>query len=259
MTKESVQKMPYNVDMKILDKILAELSHTGEKGMGITQMWTNIGEVKNLNKSYSLNMAKFLGLVETQGNTVKLTSQGRLAIISNESKRKEMFAKNLPEKYEAMYKWIKFRPKQQMLSGDLKTEYFKTYGDISSKLLLERVIATFMKYLEHIGLAQCAGKGQGAKIILTDFGQRLLDLPIYQRGTLEKPGITASPLKDETLPPENEENAAEHPIKISSPGRFPFFHDIRSESDWKVIDSFVESIKEDWKKKTNPRKSQTGK
>ncbi|MFH1337555.1 MAG: hypothetical protein ABIH55_01635 [Nanoarchaeota archaeon] len=243
MTSKDENKMPYNVDMKVFDKIINELQHTKEDGISSDKLWINIGESKNLNKSYSLNMTKFLGLVELAGNNIKLTKFGRMVAINSENKRKVMLAKKLPDKYVAMSKWINMSPHYQMQSGDLKTKYVESFNDIHSPLLLERSVATFIKYLEHIGMATFSGKGKGAKATLTEFGREMLTSSSEEFSK-----------KDENEPKQltynhkyhDEKNG--HLITINTPGRDEFSFDIKSESDWSVIDSFINSIKEDWKK-----------
>jgi hypothetical protein len=253
MSKKAELKLPYNVDFEIFDKILGELQHTKEDGINVNTMWINTGEAKNVNKSYSLNMAKFLGLIEIVGDNVKLTKTGRLVTLTSEGKRNEMLVRNLPDKYIAMYKWIKLSPNHQMQSGDLKVKYHETYGDIHSQNLLERSIATFMKYMEHISVATHSGKGKGAKVILTDAGKTILD-SIPTHFTDNKENTDAHDIKSHKLAFKEQSPLEDgsHIITIISPGRQDFAYEIRAKTDWDVIDKVIESMKRDWETKNKP-------
>jgi hypothetical protein len=200
-------------------------------------------------------MAKFLNLVETDGGIVRLTNAGRSAMLAPDDKLKEVLAKSLPDKYMTMFKWLKLAPDQQMHIWEMKAAYTKGFQDEKpSSIVLGRIVSTFVDYLEYLGLVEHIGKGQGSKIILTTFGKQLLDKPLHH--VVEKQSVGSQPPQG-GIPSKEVDKDLTHPITVISPGRQPFTYDIQSESDWKVVDSHIESIKEDYKKKANLRKGLT--
>lgn len=85
--KETSKPLPYNVSMKRFDSLLNELKGVGNEGISLETLWVNMGMVKNLNRSYILNFAKYLGLVESNNNRAWLTNLGRKASIAYGEKR----------------------------------------------------------------------------------------------------------------------------------------------------------------------------
>jgi len=251
MTKEENPKKivpPYNTDTTVLRKIIDDLKNSGSDGVNLKTLWANIDETKNLNKSYTLNMAKFLNLVDTDNVKVWLTPLGRSIGYLSEEKRNTLLAQNLPEIYMTMFKWLKYSPTEDMLANDFKVRFINTFGDLSSPVLLDRAIASFLHYCESIGLLKYVGRGRGAKAILTEFGKKVLDLPQED----VKNGTPKQPKQELSKSEPSESLQGEYPIRITTKDRV-FDWDIKTDADLQVIDSVVNSIKEIWKSKKDKK------
>lgn len=244
--KDQSSSLPYNTDVDILDKILKDLKNTGNEGISLDTLWADINETKNVNKRYTLNMAKFLGLIDTDGIKVWLTPLGRSIGYTSIEKRNTTLAHNMPEKYRTIFKWIKFSPSHEMSAGDIKAQFVTTFGNPASTLVLDRSIASFLNYCQYIGLLEYKGKGKGAKAILTDFGRKVMDLRIDEQKEL----TVSQPTKESEI--ESLPDTDSYPIRIITRDR-NFKWDIKSEADLGVVDSVINSIKSSWK---NPKKKE---
>jgi hypothetical protein len=251
MTKEEKKEkvaIPYNTDTTVLGKILDDLKNSGSEGVNLKTLWANIGESNNQNKSYTLNMAKFLNLVDTDGAKVWLTPLGRSIGYVSGDKRNTLLAQNLPEIYMTMFKWIKYSPTEDMFANDIKVKFINTFGDLTSPLLLDRAIASFLHYCQYIGLIKYVGKGRGAKATLTEFGKKVLDLPTEE--------VKKEPAKEDLVKRESLLEG-EYPIRIYTRDRI-FDWDIKTEADLDVIDSVIKSIKEIWRSKKGSKHKPEG-
>jgi len=236
--------IPYNTDTVILQHILDDMKNTGNEGISLNTLWADISATDNPNKSYTLNMAKFLKIIDTDGIKVWLTTLGRSIGYLSGEKRNTLLAQNLPEVYMTMFKWIKYQD-GVMFANDAKVKFINNYGNIMSTSLLDRGITSFFKYCQYIGLLKYTGKGRGAKVELTDFGKKVLDLR-FEETKKESPKqeqLIEPPITEASLPKD-----AVYPIKIITRDRI-FDYDIKSDTDLTVIDSVINSIKDSWKKK----------
>lgn len=248
-TVENDAEIPYNSDPKVLDKILDELKNTGSDGINLKTLWQNIDEAKNMNRSYTLTLAKYLNLVDTDGTKIWLTKLGNQVRFYTGEKRNKILIERMPQTYLTMCKWIK-HSSGEMLASDLKSKYVEVFGSMKSNIVFDRAIASFLNYCSHIGILTYFGKGSKAKITLSNFGKQVLDQPLgdmkEDKNNDEKDDKTKQEVnsKSETYSlPKN----ATYPIKIITNDRI-FDWDIKAETDLYVIDSVITSIKEGWKK-----------
>jgi hypothetical protein len=252
MNKEATDKdtdIPYNSDPDVLDKILDELKNTGADGINIKTLWQNIDESTNPNRSYTLTLARYLNLVDSDGAKVWLTKLGNQIRFYSGDKRNMILIENLPQTYTTMCKWIK-HSSGEMLASDLKAKYIEVFESMKSNIVFDRAIASFLNYCDHIGLLIYSGKGGKAIIKLTDFGKQVLDQPSgvekIEKSDDEK-NNSEPEIKDKKGNQIELSKDAIYPIKIITNDRV-FDWDIKAETDLHVIDSVITSIKEGWKK-----------
>lgn len=250
MTKEE-PKLPYHADIELFEKMLADLKTAGAEGINQDTLWANIGATKNPLRSFTLNLGKFLGLVASAGNKIWLTDLGTTFRYMSKDERNKTLALKLPPKYLTMFKWI--RDEKEIRSNDLKRKFIETWGNILSAPVLDRGVATFLNYCNWLEIIVYQGRGNQAKAIITDFGKRVLEL---------------SPLEVKTPDKKEDEHddKREHEIKLPEKATYPiviktrdrdFDWDIKSTTDWTVIDSVVKSIKEGWEK-THQKSKEVG-
>lgn len=248
-TQEIGSNIPYNGDMEILEKILDDLKNTGKDGISLKTLWDNIGETKNPNKSYTLTMIKYLNLVDSDGIKIWLTDLGNSIRLYPKDKRSKILIEKLPQIYLTMAKWLKHES-GEMAVNDIKAKFIETFGSPKSNVLFDRAIYGFLNYCKHIGLLTYTGKGSTAKATLTEFGKKTLDSPITEdkeppKGSdLGQEGAGADDTKSRIELPKD----AKYPIKIITKDRGVFDFDVKSMTDWAVIDAVIKSIKEDWEK-----------
>jgi len=247
MTKEEVNTpLPYHADIKILEKILTDLKTSGKDGIKLETLWANIGAMNNKHRSYTLNLGKFLGLVDGDSSKVWLTDFGIALRYMNQDEKNQKLARKLFGKYLTMFKWI--YDNHEMRSNELKAEFIGTWGSTMSSSVLDRTITTFLNYCNWIGIISYQGRGNQAKAIITDFGKRMLDSNPEEMTppTTDTPTSKGKPKKESPLSKD-----AIYPIIIQTNDRGDFEYDIQSESDWAVIDSVITAMKERWKKSMN--------
>lgn len=264
MKKEGKQRLPYNADIGVLDKIISDLKTTGQEGLQQKNLWDRIGEANNKHRSYTLNLTKYLGLVESDSSKVWLSKLGAsIGYMSAEGKN-EVLISNLPEEYMTMTKWLVHSPQHQMYANDIKAKYVSTYGNTMVPLILDRSIACFLKYAHYIGLVQYGGKGRGAKAILTDFGKQVLERPGTETSTAQsvssETGSVGQELqknRESDFPLEEQEATleGEYPIRIITRER-TFDWDLKIDADLKVLDSVIEAVKENWKERQKNKKQE---
>ena len=241
-------RLPYQLDLILLDKILNDLKNTSLEGIKQDTLWLNVGAVKDSNRSYTLNTAKYLGLVETGGGRVWLTPFGLKSIrFSSGDDRKTILTKNLPEEYLVMFKWIK--NDQELKSNEIKQKFIDAWGQPQSSVVLDKAIATFLNYCQYLKLIKYLGKGNQARAVITDFGRTVLDTTVDQESKSQIPPTDPNTVKASTVSPSVQlASDAIYPIKIITKDRGSFDWDIQSETDWAVVESVLTSIKEGWKK-----------
>jgi len=240
--EESKTKLPYHADIQLFEKMLADLKTSGAEGINQDTLWANIGATKNSLRSFTLNLGKYLGLVASDGNKAWLTDFGTTLRYMSKDERNKTLALKLPPNYLTMFKWI--RDAKELRSNELKRKFIETWGNIISAAVLDRAIATFLNYCAWLEIIVYQGRGNQAKAIITDFGKRVLEL---------------SPLEIKT--PDKKENESdgkqEHEIKLPEKATYPiiiktrdrdFDWDVKSMTDWTVIDSVIKSIREGWEK-----------
>src|SRR3989338_9182984 len=126
MNKEDQEQLPYNVDIKLFEDILNDLKTTGQNEIKLGTLWVDVSASGNPNRSYTLTMAKFLNLVDTDKTNVWLTSFGVQTFkYSSGDKRRVSLVNNLPERYKVMFKWIKNAG--ELLTSEIKGEYVKNF------------------------------------------------------------------------------------------------------------------------------------
>lgn len=230
--------LPYNADVTILEKILNDLKTGGKEGVKLDTLWANIGEAKNKKRSYTMGLATFLELADTDRSKIWLTDFGSMLRYLNKGERNQKLAQKLPNKYMTMFKWI--HDQHDMRSNELKTKFIETWGNVRSSALLDGAIVTFLKYCNWIEVITYRGRGNQAKASITAFGNSVLDLPSGEIPSKEKNPNTAKPLEAKLL------QGTVYPITIKTKDRGDFDWDIKVQEDWAVVDSVIASIKKGW-------------
>lgn len=249
--KKNTIQLPYNVDIELLDKIMSDLKNTESDGIKQEVLWRNVGGTKNLNRSYTLNAVKYLGLVETASSKVMLTSLGTKSFrFATGNDRRKILFQNLPDEYMTMFKWV--HTAQEIKSNEIKQNFLDSWGQALSNILLDKAIVTFLNYCQYLKLLRYIGKGTQARAIITEIGKQAFDSIADNSDTssnnpqdsvkpqkLDKPSLTN---REEELPLPKE---AIFPIIIKTRDRH-FDYDMKTELDLKIIDTVISSIKDDW-------------
>lgn len=244
MNEEDANPLPYNLDIKLFEDILNDLKTAGPNGIKLGTLWVNVSAAKNVNRSYTLNMAKYLDLVDTDKTNVWLTDIGIQSFkYASGEKRRTILALNMPDRYKTIFKWIKNAG--ELSTSAIKGEFVRNLGGPKSTLIFDKAITTFLTYCDYLKIITYTGKGNAAKATITEYGRTVLD----QDAGETKIDIAETKSKSESL---NQTKISElqkgtYPIIIKTPDReIPY--DIRTENDFTVIDAIFKSIKEDWNK-----------
>ena len=239
-------KLPYHADIELFEKMLTDLKSSDKDGINVETLWANIGATKNSLRSFTLSLGKFVGLMDSDTKKVWLTDFGSTLQYMSKDERGKALASKLPEKYLTMFKWI--RNDKELRSTEIKRKFIETWGKIVSTAVLDRTITTFLNYCDWLGVIIYQGRGNQAKAIITDLGKRILESPpSADEGDASDAGAeppTGNGKQDKKLQLSKD---ATYPIIIKTNDR-DFDWDVKSESDWAVIDSVIASIKEGWKK-----------
>jgi len=241
---ESQYLLPYHAEIGLLEKILIDLKTAGKEGVNLDTLWANVGAAKNTHRSYTLNLGKFLQLMDSDNTKVWLTDFGTTLRYMSRNERSTKLAVKMPGKYLSMFKWI--REAEELRSNELKTKFIESWGSVTTTSTLDRMITTFLNYCDWLDIIEYQGRGNQAKARITDLGRQVLELPIdeiiSQESKRENQFIGGIPAKENVL-----SEKASYPIKIITRDR-DFEWDIKSDTDLQVIDSVITSIKEGWKK-----------
>ena len=240
--------LPYNLDVKLFEHILNDLKSTGKNGVKLGNLWINVSAAKNLNRSYTLNMITFLEIADSDKTNVWLTDFGVQSIkYASGKKRRTILAKQMPDQYLAMFKWIKSN--EEMTTSEIKGQFVVNYGVPESTLILDKAISSFLIYCDYLEIINFSGKGQGSKAVITKFGSTVLDQDSDEEensdssvSSSDAVTLAVTPSDDAVLP------KGTYPIIVKTTDR-DFNWDVKSDSDWAVIDSVIASIKEGWKTK----------
>jgi hypothetical protein len=240
-----VVNLPYNVDIGIVAKLLDEIPQIKPDGKNVESLFTEIGEGKNKNRSYSLAMIKFLGLADVDKSKLWPTELGKKLAYASKDGRRTLLAQNLPDVYRTMLKWVRNQQNKQMSSNEIKMMFIDNFGETKSKVIMDRAITAFLNYADYLGMVKFGGKGLAAKCHLTDFGTKILEnSPVEEAGVKEDSKEKKSTIPTTLALPEE----ADFPIQIVTRER-TFDWDIKGEADLDVIDSVIKSIKDGWRKK----------
>lgn len=237
--------LPYNFSMDAAWMIINELPNTPESGGDIDKLFKDAGLAKIGGKSFILRFIQFIDLAETEGNTIRVSKIARSLAFMKEDKTK-ILAKNLPEPYTMMLKWIKNSEKGELSPREIMAKYSLDLDYAKSKIMLERGITTFIRYASDLGLIDSSGKGRAASYRLTGFGA----LNLNQQKTAEPvTSISSSKIEPTAITEQTKLPTGTYPIKIIAPDRTPLTIEIHTEADWTAIESFITAIHESWKKK----------
>ena len=234
-------KLPYNADIALLDKILNDLKTTSAQGISLGTLWANVGNPPKFQRSYTLGLGTFVGVIDHDSKRIWSTELGTtLRYMTKDDKNRTLAAK-LPERYLTMLKWI--IGEKEVSPNNLKRQFIETWGSLASRSLLDRSITTFLHYCRWLELITYSGRGLQAKAVITEFGTRALDTPT----TNTADSNTNENLQNDALSVSDLDKVTVYPMIIKTGDR-NFNWDIKSEPDWAVIDSVIASIKEDWKR-----------
>lgn len=251
--------LPYNADIGVLSKILADLKNTGGEGINLETLWVNINQSTDPSRSYTLNLAKYLQLVDTDKTKVWLTPLGRSIGYLPQDKRNAELIRNLPAEYSAMIKWLLYATDGEMYANDFKATYSRNYGAPGSTLLLDRAVATFLKYCEWISLVAYRGKGRGAKAAITDFGKKVLNEPAVLGPTSISPASSSAqnstanlsqekqPLSDVHIK-SNATSVVKIIARIGGKDKPEYEVELEGLSDWNAISAHIRALQEKWEK-----------
>ncbi|MFH0954681.1 MAG: hypothetical protein V1777_01100 [Candidatus Micrarchaeota archaeon] len=164
--------LPYNADYALVDQIVEAIGRS-KGGLNVSDLFEQLISAKNSpQKSYNLSMSKFLGLVESTGSSLKLTSFGREYHVRQRNERKKYLALNLPEKYRTILTWINFKGDSMTIS-DIKASLVKDAPDAPKKELLQSMVNNFARFASELQLITYVKGGQG-RCDLTEFGRQVL-------------------------------------------------------------------------------------
>ena len=256
MNNEENLKLPYHADIPLFGKILDDLKTSGKEGISISTLWVNIGGTNKNMRSFTINLGKYVGLFDSDGKKIWLTDFGSTLQYMSKDERGKALASKLPEKYLTMFKWI--RNDGELRSTEIKRKFIETWSKNISTPVLDRTVTTFLNYCDWLGIITYQGRGNQAKAIITDLGKRALEIssqkPPTQHLTPQEIGnIPVEPTPDTHLSLPKE---AVFPIIIKTRDRI-FNYDMKTELDLKIIDTVIDSIKDDWS--TSQKKQQSKK
>ena len=208
--------------------------------MSLGTLWANIGNPKHP-RSYTLGLGKFVGVIDHDSKRIWFTDLGTTLRYMNDEDKNRTLASKLPKRYLTMLKWI--IELKEVSPNNLKRQFIETWGSSLSSGLLDRSITTFLHYCDWLKLIIYSGRGLHAKAVITEFGTRVLNTPTTE---ITKPR-TNDNLQNHTLSVSDLDEVTVYPMIIKTGDR-NFSWDIKSESDWTVIDSVIASVKEDWQR-----------
>ncbi len=169
------EQLPYDVRIDLFEKIMAELSRAGEKGINIEELYSSLG-VNTPVGSRSLGLCKFLDFVDSDGKKTWLTENGfNFAYAATETK-KQVIAQNFPKPYLIMLKWI-YNAGGSMNISDIRISVVKHLKIKVSRRLLESMVTSFANICEYAGLINYI-KGKGSRCELVDNGKEFISKPI---------------------------------------------------------------------------------
>ncbi len=244
MTRDE-SKLPYHADVELFEKMLTDLKSSDMDGINLDTLWVNIGATKNTLRSFTLSLGRFVGLIDTDNKKIWLTDFGSTLQYMSKDERGKVLASKLPEKYLTMFKWI--RNDKELRSTEIKRKFIEAWGKTISTAVLDRSVTTFLNYCDWLGIITYQGRGNQAKAIITDLGKRVLEISSQKLSTQhptpqEIGNIPVEPTPDTYLSLPKD---AVFPIIIKTRDRI-FNYDMKTETDLKIIDTVIASIKDDW-------------
>lgn len=230
--------MPYNADIQVTEAIIDALAR--EREIEVGELFKKVVAKNMPTKSYSLTLCKFLGFAEAQGTRVKLTTLGYKYV--NTSQKKELVAKNLPDKYKTILAWIK-NHNGTMTLDEIKTAIIDNWGTPPKERVFNSMLRTFGNFCNNIGVIKYV-KGNAGRIEITQLGLSALSHNKSDEETVSQntPADTPTNIIQDSV-----ELDGKYPIRILTKEGKPFDWDIHSEEDWKVVEAAVEAIKRRWK------------
>jgi len=227
------------VRIDLFEKIMAELSRAGEKGINIEELYKSLGVITPVG-SRSLGLCKFLGVVDSDGKKTWLTEIGFNFVYVSKEERKQVIAQYLPKSYLIMLKWI-YNAGGTMPISDIRVSVVKHLEIKVSRRLLESMVTSFANVCEYAGLVNYI-KGKGSRCELTDIGKEFISKPISSG---EKITEQVGKLMDEI-----EARSAEtksHIVISTEFGRFET--PVANIDDWELAENRLRTWKLRWEEK----------
>lgn len=244
--------LPYNIDIKLVGKLLQELKTVGKEGISKDTLLKNVGESTNRIASYSLTLLRYVQIIDSDGEKVWLTKFGSIVCYAPSiGSRNLELIRNLPDKYKTMAKWI-YHNNGAITTGEVKLRFAKEYGPILKQSTLENGINAFFNYAQFIGLVAYGGRGKSAKATLTEKGKDALLMvdDVNKQSEAQDTELKMNPDVHESYvrQPEVLPTGDIYPIRIITRDR-DFAWDIKGKDDLSVIDAVINAIISNWEKK----------
>lgn len=240
-------ELPYDVSMNLFDSMINSLARSGSKGENIGDLYKTLNTITAI-ASKTTSLLRYLGLIETNGYKIALTTEGFVFANSPIEEKRNIVMKSLPKNYKIMLSWLKSSKDGSMTTQEIKSSIIKMFNLGLSQRLLDGVVVSFCNFFSHLGIVDYT-KGKGSKCTITELGKSLLDGNFTSQQT---PGFqpnnpTKNPLegKENTL---NLSLEGKFPIMIVSKGVKPLDWDIHEEEDWDHVESYLKSLKNRWRK-----------
>lgn len=178
MTKEEHEKypLPYYGRINIVNSIIGELK-------GATERKEKIIIKRNIRQStvgitFSLSLGKFLHLLDSDSKRIWLTDFGYRYSMLSQQQQKELVAKNLPDAYVTLLKWIKNSEQRMMTIDTLKDEILKNFIEWKpTERVFYESLLTFADVVKYCHLADFVkgSRGSSSRFKITEEGINFFD------------------------------------------------------------------------------------
>ena len=254
MEKENNEKraeLPYGADIKMMNEIVDIIGRSGTIETG--KLYQLIPSNIKPTKSYSKKMAEFFGLIHSEGMTLNLTKNGSIYRASkNEQERKAFLAQHLPEKYTTILNWLNGSKDGVMTLSELSKTMISSWGDKPNKSYFSWICNTFATFCSWIGVISYI-KGPNAKYILTEIGKAALEVAPAKKAVDNLSAATARVAERVAQKVDQLSLEGNFPLKIIARDVNPLELDIHYNEDWKVVESYIKSLKKRWEKSKNEK------
>ena len=241
MTKRRISDsdigFPYDSDIDLMENMLRSLA-SGEKSKGV--LYKEFPKTPVPTKSYTMRLMEFCSFVAFNGDSVRLTTFGQRFVNSGSLEKKAaILMEAMPEYYKIMLSWF-VNNETGLKLEEVSDNMLRTWDSVLATKVKFSARTFLLLMRKYKAISFVGGKVNIYQI--TQLGKDLVEKK-YDAGRTE---IVIEPKQTIT----NHDTKDVFPIRVITRER-SFDWDIKSEADWKVIDSVIESIKHNWKEKKN--------